>query len=132
MYEKATNENESMAELKSIVSEISQSRKRNYNTDSSHGTLSTESSTHSSANPPSDYENNGKSMNPSHSSQQRSRASSSASKRTTPASSLNTSDDYVVTAALPTNDHRATNIATNIANNNRVSTIEVSPFKRRV
>lgn len=98
MYEKAASENENMLELRAIVNEITSSRKRNYNVNSSHGTISTESSTHSSANPPSDYENNGK--NPS---QQRSRASSSTSKRTTPASSLNTSDDYVVTTALQTN-----------------------------
>lgn len=114
MYEKATGENKNMEELRSIVAEINTSRQDNYN--SSHVTLSTESSTHSSsANPPSDYENNGKSSNPSQSSQQRSRASSSASKRTTPASSLNTSDDYVVTAALPIN---ASNVLSN--NNNRV------------
>lgn len=100
MYEKAATENKNMEELRSIVAEIKACQKQSYNTNSSHGTLSSDS-THSSANPPSDYENNGKSANPSQSSQ-RSRASSSASKRTTPASSLNTSDDYVASTALPT------------------------------
>ncbi|KAI6217473.1 putative Ras GTPase-activating protein [Aphelenchoides fujianensis] len=103
MYEQASSKDENMAELQTIVAEIGRCRKRTY---SSQGTLSTDSTHSSTANPPSDYENNSKaaSFTPSNSATHRSRASSSASKQT-PASSLNTSDDYVATAALT--DHHA-------------------------
>ncbi|KAI6209250.1 putative Ras GTPase-activating protein [Aphelenchoides besseyi] len=97
MYEKAAIDDENMVELQTIVTEIGRCRKRTY---SSQGTLSTDSTHSSSANPPSDYENNSKSasFNPSNSTTERSRASSTS--KHPPASHLNTNDDYVATAAL--------------------------------